>query len=245
MSILPNKAPLPVDSEVLNLYQKQFRIEQSGRSMIEMLGVLAIIGVLSVGGIAGYSKAMMQYKINKTADQITQIAGNVHTLFAHQKNYSALGSGATNMNLVKKAKLFPDETLTDTCNHNSGSPINGASNPFDGCIELYAWYLNGPDSELGKTFVISMHEIPEEVCISLLSYDWASATGGQLVAIGTDVDVEAATANCTGGRQSSGSYIACAGASQWGIPLSVDKAVTACADDCGTSGQCGLSFMFK
>ncbi|MBS6473139.1 MAG: hypothetical protein KH347_02690 [Acetobacter sp.] len=31
---------------------------ESGRSMIEMLGVLAIIGVLSVGGIAGYSQAM-------------------------------------------------------------------------------------------------------------------------------------------------------------------------------------------
>lgn len=31
---------------------------EKGRSMIEMLGVLAIIGVLSVGGIAGYSKAM-------------------------------------------------------------------------------------------------------------------------------------------------------------------------------------------
>ncbi len=27
---------------------------QCGRSMIEMLGVLAIIGVLSIGGIAGY-----------------------------------------------------------------------------------------------------------------------------------------------------------------------------------------------
>ena len=33
--------------------------------MIEMLGVLAIIGVLSVGGIAGYSKAMEMYKLNK------------------------------------------------------------------------------------------------------------------------------------------------------------------------------------
>ena len=33
---------------------------EKGRSMIEMLGVLAIIGVLSVGGIAGYSKAMMK-----------------------------------------------------------------------------------------------------------------------------------------------------------------------------------------
>ena len=43
---------------------------QKGRSMIEMLGVLAIIGVLSVGGIAGYSKAMMKYRINKTIEQI-------------------------------------------------------------------------------------------------------------------------------------------------------------------------------
>lgn len=42
---------------------------QSGRSMIEMLGVLAIIGVLSAGALAGYSKAMYQHKLNiqKTA----------------------------------------------------------------------------------------------------------------------------------------------------------------------------------
>ena len=37
----------------------------AGRSMVEMLGVLAIIGVLSVGAIAGYSKAMSKYKLNK------------------------------------------------------------------------------------------------------------------------------------------------------------------------------------
>ena len=32
---------------------KNIYTQESGRSMIEMLGVLAIIGVLSVGGIAG------------------------------------------------------------------------------------------------------------------------------------------------------------------------------------------------
>ena len=37
---------------------------QCGRSMIEMLGVLAVVGVLSVGDIAGYSKAMRMYKSN-------------------------------------------------------------------------------------------------------------------------------------------------------------------------------------
>ena len=34
------------------------RKKEFGRSMVEMLGVLAIIGVLSVGGIAGYRYAM-------------------------------------------------------------------------------------------------------------------------------------------------------------------------------------------
>lgn len=33
--------------------------------MVEMLGVLAIIGVLSVGAIAGYSKAMFKHKLNR------------------------------------------------------------------------------------------------------------------------------------------------------------------------------------
>ena len=49
---------------------------QSGRSMVEMLGVLAIIGVLSVGAIAGYSKAMMKYKLNKHAESINMLINN-------------------------------------------------------------------------------------------------------------------------------------------------------------------------
>ena len=55
----------------------------AGRSMVEMLGVLAIIGVLSVGAIAGYSKAMMKYKLNKHAEQmntvINAVARNLHS----------------------------------------------------------------------------------------------------------------------------------------------------------------------
>ena len=44
------------------------KINELGRSMIEMLGVLAIIGVLSVGGISGYTEAMRKYKMNKTIE---------------------------------------------------------------------------------------------------------------------------------------------------------------------------------
>ena len=48
-----------------NLMPKAFRFAQSGRSMVEMLGTLAIIGVLSIGGIMGYSYAVDKYHANQ------------------------------------------------------------------------------------------------------------------------------------------------------------------------------------
>ncbi len=47
---------------------------ESGRSMVEMLGVLAIIGVLSIGGIAGYTMAMNRYRANEIIDAASKIS---------------------------------------------------------------------------------------------------------------------------------------------------------------------------
>lgn len=44
---------------------------QNGRSMIEMLGVLAIVGILTVGVIPQFSKAMRQYKVIRYAEEYT------------------------------------------------------------------------------------------------------------------------------------------------------------------------------
>ena len=52
----------------------KFKKLESGRSMVEMLGVLAIIGVLSVGGIAGYSLAMRRHRANGVADLASKYA---------------------------------------------------------------------------------------------------------------------------------------------------------------------------
>ena len=59
---------------------------QCGRSMIEMLGVLAIVAVLSVGGIAGYSKAMEKWRINKLMEEYSyMIQGILGHLTEFQK----------------------------------------------------------------------------------------------------------------------------------------------------------------
>ena len=53
--------------------EDDYKVMQCGRSMIEMLGVLAIIGVLSVGGIAGYTKAMETIKSNQQREAIAEL----------------------------------------------------------------------------------------------------------------------------------------------------------------------------
>ena len=51
-----------------------FKKLESGLSMVEMLGVLAIIGVLSVGGIAGYSLSMRRHRANGVVDLASKYA---------------------------------------------------------------------------------------------------------------------------------------------------------------------------
>ena len=97
------------------------RVNESGRSMIEMLGVLAIIGVLSVGGIAGYSKAMNKFKTNKVADNVSMLVANIKTLYAQQNTYNGLeNKTAISMGVV------PDELGT---NESTGVLTNAFSGP--------------------------------------------------------------------------------------------------------------------
>ncbi|MBQ8671263.1 MAG: hypothetical protein IJ525_01945 [Alphaproteobacteria bacterium] len=146
---------------------KNFEIKnESGRSMIEMLGVLAIIGVLSVGGIAGYSKAMMKYRINKTIEQITLIAGNVRAFFAPQKNYEGLSN-----TVIKKAKLIPDEMW-------DGNDIKNVFGYRVGLVTIIRSTV-GDKQAFRISYAIGDNMEP---CIELLSYDWR-VSGVQAIAI--------------------------------------------------------------
>lgn len=58
---------------------------ESGRSMVEILGTLAIIGVLSIGGIAGYSYGMDKHKANETLQEVRLKAIDILAQF-NQRN---------------------------------------------------------------------------------------------------------------------------------------------------------------
>ncbi|MBR2137201.1 MAG: hypothetical protein IJ852_04480 [Alphaproteobacteria bacterium] len=71
--------------------KRQAYAPQYGRSMIEMLGVLAIIGVLTVGSITGYSRAMRRHLLNKQREQISYIlsAAETHYNMINPSNLSS------------------------------------------------------------------------------------------------------------------------------------------------------------
>ena len=134
-----------------------------GRSMIEMLGVLAIIGVLSVGGIAGYSKAMEKFKINKTIQQIAEIATNIQTLYVQQDDFNGLdNTTAVQMGVV------PDD-LGTSVNRYGRIEISHA---FNGNVYIDYDYSNP------KSFSITFKGLPKEACMTLATTNWGSSSTG-------------------------------------------------------------------
>ena len=86
---------------------------ETGRSMVEMLGVLAIIGVLSVGGVYGYGVAMKKHKANELLHQASMLATTVSAQIMSGKDPTALDTFADS-NLGKFALDYdPTKTTFD------------------------------------------------------------------------------------------------------------------------------------
>ena len=142
--------------------RRQTDVPLCGRSMVEMLGVLAIIGVLSVGAISGYSKAMMKYKLNKQTEQFTQLY------------YAVLQIDITNENMLpylEKLNLIPREMISNN---------NYIYDVFNLQIVLSA-------DSAHKNVVVSMtdtHDQNNAVCLNILNsaIPWAA----ELSHIGVD-----------------------------------------------------------
>ncbi len=130
------------------------KFNELGRSMVEMLGVLAIIGVLSVGAISGYSKAMTKYKLNKQTEQISQLLD--YTLINTEK----LRNDNSEMLIPLLVKL---NAIPDGMKNNAGS-----SYVFD-VFNSSIWIENHhPGFALGIK-ITNNSELNMEICRNLLA----------------------------------------------------------------------------
>ena len=126
---------------------------QFGRTMIEMLAVLAIIGVITVGAIAGLDNAMTKFRVSKMHDDILSINQSIVDLYAWQRRYPA----DVDMIELCRNDVFPDGCIGDSV----------ARNTFGGFFEITT---NPADS----TITIVANGLPSSVCKALSSdeMDW-------------------------------------------------------------------------
>ena len=143
---------------------------------------------------------MQKYRINKTIEQITLIAGNIRTFFAPQRSYE----GLINDSVIKKAKLVPDEM-------------------WDGNNIKDVWGNNLHIEGNFSSFYITFYSVTESDCIELGTQDWTNLNlaGISLGGINTDKYDFKYDGICS----ESTSTIFCAK----DIPVAVDKVVTACS----------------
>ena len=148
-----------------------YKSEQSGRSMVEMLGVLAIIGVLSVGGIAGYSKAMAKFKTSKALDQVSTTVANIRTLYSGQPNYKGL-----NTKIAIQMGAIGAEMLSGQ----SATSATAAYNAFNGTVTISATTVSGREN---AGFQLIFSGLSKEACVQMASSDWGSGSGSGLVSV--------------------------------------------------------------
>ena len=129
--------------------------------MVEMLGVLAIIGVLSVGGISGYSKAMAKYKLTKAQDQITMLLMNIRTAYATSPSYSGLTTQSAG-----DYNLAPNEMVVK----NASGTTSALKNTFGGDVKIGTLGASSSNTY----FYIQLQDLGKEACRTLLSSDWGA-----------------------------------------------------------------------
>jgi hypothetical protein len=135
--------------------------------MLEMLGVLAIVGVLTVGGFSLVSKVNNSNQVNTTIDEVSSLAHKVRIV---ARDYTS-GDGSF-MKYVCKAKAYPD---TLDCDLAEGSAEDDTCNcsAFTGNADVSYAVATASYPAL---FTLTASNLNEEMCMALLTANWGSAS---------------------------------------------------------------------
>lgn len=147
------------------------KFRESGRSMIEMLGVLAVIGVLSAGGIWGYNQAVTQYRVNQTIDDIQTTLTAAKGIFIGKPSSPLTYISAKQLQEIgvipKRYKLKTPEACIE-----GDAATSGACALTSLFGEKLIIYLNDGHSVNYKIMSVIIYTPKTSVCTKLLSHNW-------------------------------------------------------------------------
>ncbi len=136
------------------------KLAQQGRTMIEMIGVLGIVGVLIVGGFSIVAKALKNQRYTQVMNDAAEIAS-----YAKKMSCQYLDDGAYadyGIFLYKSAK-YPDSLEYDK-----------STGEYFGVMDV-TYKVSAPNNG-SSAFTVTIKHVPGDLCIRMVSDDWGSVS---------------------------------------------------------------------
>lgn len=172
--------------------------DDSGRSMVEMLGVLAIIGVLTVGGFSIMGRSRQMHDIGQLLSETARIAMTSKQMSCeYDSAYDSTGSYTM--------FLYKSEAYSNELEYEDGKFIGPMDSEITVTGDLY-------------TFEVHVANLSEDACIQMAGNDWGKkGTNGFLQAcVGSScttsdnmMDLAAAASSCSDGATVTLKFKAC------------------------------------
>ena len=160
---------------------------QSGRTMLETLCVLAIMAVLTIGSVRGYRYMINRYKANKISETIAFIVTQLRTGYSTQGSYTGL-----NNEIAKSIGAIPEHiTVKTDGTDNTGrgkfeTPWGGFINIFPSSLYTDSTVIDpstGAQVSIGDSFIVEIGNISRMTCNLLITSDWSNISNRGFVGI--------------------------------------------------------------
>lgn len=163
---------------------------KKGFSLIEMLLVLGVLAVLLVAAFVVYPRVRDASRANNEVTNLTAIKASINNLYATKGgNYAGLNTGVAN-----QARAFPTSMNSGTFTGTAVTSSWGAKVAVD--VTTADLVVGGTTVPAGRAFTVSYDDVPDGVCLGLVS---GAAGNFSQITVGGTATIVAPTAPATGG----------------------------------------------
>ena len=133
---------------------------ENGRTLLEMLGVLAIIGVITVGAMSGLKFGTDSFRATALHDMVETTAQGVSDLYSWSRQYPTDDNSDT---VIPLAEVVPDNGVCDAFECYADGDVVKAVTTYGTMI-----IANGTRDY----FMITLTDIPKDICMRLAAITW-------------------------------------------------------------------------
>ena len=191
-----------------------YKITEQGRSMIEMLGVLAIIGVLSIGGLQVVSRMQHEHKMTQLVNDFMEYVTFSNKMACQYDTGYSQACGASNSECTGRYDIFLYKNNSYPQNWSFG--MTSSTPWFYGVLNTKYKSTIKISDEIVNQINLYAYNLDDESCINLAILDFGGLRVSGVTINGTpplagqkhkQLTINQASGYCNKGEQTNKNYV--------------------------------------